>query len=100
MKHSLITSSAARLGCLLLLFAGVSFLLAQAPKGPASATPPPKKVKGPDTGWVSLFNGKDLTGWVKVGDELWEVVDGAIHGKGITTNYGYLRTEKMYKDFQ
>lgn len=54
----------------------------------------------PDTGWVSMFNGKDLTGWVKVGNEKWEVEEGGvIHGQGVTKEYGYLRTEKMYKDF-
>jgi len=55
--------------------------------------------KLPGEQWVSLFNGKDLTGWVKVGQEKWEVEDGAIHGQGITKEYGYLRTEKKYKDF-
>jgi hypothetical protein len=57
------------------------------------------KPKPPETGWVSLFNGQDLTGWVKVGNEKWEVEDGAIHGQGITKEYGYLRTEKTYVDF-
>ncbi len=50
--------------------------------------------------WVQLFNGKDLTNWVEVGKEKWEVVDGVIHGQGITEQYGYLRTEKKYSDFQ
>jgi len=48
---------------------------------------------------VSLFNGKDLTGWVKIGNEKWEVEDGVIHGQGITKEYGYLQTEKKYVDF-
>jgi len=51
------------------------------------------------TRWESLFNGKDLTGWVKVGQEKWVVEDGVIHGQGVTTQYGYLRTEKTYSDF-
>ncbi len=51
-------------------------------------------------GWVSLFNGKDLTGWVVVGQERWEVEDGTIHGVAVTKGYGYLRTEKRYRDFQ
>jgi hypothetical protein len=59
----------------------------------------PTRAKLPGEQWVSLFNGKDLTGWVKVGVEKWEVVDGAIHGQGVTKDYGYLRTEKTYKDF-
>lgn len=67
---------------------------------PGPTPPAPKaKTKAPDTGWVSLFNGKDLSGWVKVGEELWEVDHGAIAGRGITRNYGYLRTEKRYVDF-
>ena len=53
----------------------------------------------PSLGWKSIFNGTDLTGWVKVGQEKWVVEDGAIHGQGITEKYGYLRTEKKYKDF-
>lgn len=50
--------------------------------------------------WVSLFNGKDLAGWKKVGEERWEVVDGAIFGQGITEEYGYLVTESSYRDFE
>ncbi len=49
--------------------------------------------------WQSLFNGKDLTGWKKVGAEKWIVEDGAIYGEGVTSEYGYLATEKTYKDF-
>src|ERR1700756_4446298 len=55
--------------------------------------------KQPNEQWVSLFNGKDLTGWAEVGHEKWEVVDGVIHGQGITQDYGYLRTEGRYKHF-
>src|SRR6185436_3284960 len=53
----------------------------------------------PGEQWVKLFNGKDLTGWVEVGKEKWTVEDGVIHGQGVTKEYGYLRTEKMYKRF-
>ena len=49
--------------------------------------------------WISLFNGEDLTGWKKVGKESWEVVGGAIYGRGITQEYGYLATERSYRDF-
>ena len=73
---------------LILIFAIASLAWAQAP--------PPKP---PETGWVSLFNGKDLTGWVKVGAEKWVVEDGIIHGQGLSKAYGYLRTEKKYKNF-
>jgi len=55
--------------------------------------------KQPGQSWTPLFNGKDLTGWVKIGNEKWEVEDGVIHGQGITEEYGYLQTEKKYQDF-
>jgi len=55
--------------------------------------------RNPDPGWESLFNARDLTGWVKVGNEKWEVEEGTIHGQGVTKEYGYLRTEKKYRDF-
>ncbi len=39
---------------------------------------------GSDDEWVSLFDGKTLSGWTKAGKETskWEVVDGAIVGTG------------------
>jgi hypothetical protein len=66
-----------------------------------SQTPPPKparpKLQGED--WLQLFNGKDLTGWNQVGEEKWNIVDGVIHGIAVTKRYGYLQTDKDYKDF-
>ncbi len=53
-----------------------------------------------ETGWVSLFNGKDLSGWVPVGKEKWTVEGGVIRGQAVTKEYGYLKTEKNYKDFE
>ena len=57
------------------------------------------KTPAPGEDWVQLFNGKDLTNWVPVGNEKWTIEDGVIHGQGVTKEYGYLRTEKKYKDF-
>jgi hypothetical protein len=56
--------------------------------------------KLPGEDWVQLFNGKDLTGWTNIGKEKWLVEDGTIHGMAVSKEYGYLRTEKNYKDFQ
>jgi len=39
-----------------------------------------QKPKPPGEDWVSLFNGKDLAGWVNVGNEKWDVEGGTIHG--------------------
>jgi hypothetical protein len=57
----------------------------------------PAKLAGED--WVQLFNGKDLTGWVEVGKEKWTVEDGEIKGEAVSKAYGYLQTDKDYKDF-
>jgi len=62
--------------------------------------PQPTRPREFDEGWVNLFNGMDLSGWVKVGNEQWSVENGSIHGKAVTRDYGYLMTEKSYIDFQ
>jgi hypothetical protein len=50
---------------------------------------------------TSLFNGKDLTGWVPYGTEKWYVEDGLlICESGPDAQYGYLATEKHYKNFE
>ena len=59
-----------------------------------------EKTKLPGEDWISLFNGTDLTGWTRIGHESWTVENGVIHGKGLTPAYGYLETNKDYKDFQ
>ncbi len=49
---------------------------------------------------VSLFNGKDLAGWKVYGTEKWYVENGElICESGPDAQYGYLATEKTYKDF-
>lgn len=55
-----------------------------------------------DDGWVSLFDGKTLKGWIqKNGTAKYVVKDGTIEG---TTNEGspnsFLCTEKLYGDFE
>ncbi|MHA7101576.1 3-keto-disaccharide hydrolase [Roseivirga pacifica] len=50
---------------------------------------------------TSLFNGKNLDGWVNHGTELWYVEDGElICESGPDAQYGYLSTEKYYDDFE
>ena len=49
----------------------------------------------------SLFNGKDLSGWKVYGTEKWYVEDGLlICESGPDKGYGYLGTEKTFKDFE
>jgi hypothetical protein len=66
----------------------------------AGSAPARPAAKGHDGGWVSLFNGKGLTGWKAHGQERWTVDDGEIHGVAVTKEYGYLSTEKTYGDFE
>jgi hypothetical protein len=53
----------------------------------------------PDGGWVPLFNGKDLSGWKNNGNEKWWVENGEILAESAENKYGYLTTEKTYRDF-
>jgi hypothetical protein len=55
--------------------------------GTAAETPVP---------WQSLFNGKDLAGWVKVHDVQAEARDGHLR---IVKGMGWLRTEREFGDF-
>jgi hypothetical protein len=49
---------------------------------------------------VSLFNHKDLTGWTINGTEKWYVESGELVAEsGPDKNYGYLSTDKHYKNF-
>jgi hypothetical protein len=72
-----------------MLLAVVALFLAS----PAGAQAPAEK------GWIALFNGKDLKGWVTNGQEKWIVEDGTILGESTAGRYGYLTTEKTYGNF-
>jgi hypothetical protein len=49
----------------------------------------------------SLFNGKDLTGWTIHGTEKWYVENGElVCESGPDKQYGYLSTNKKYKNFE
>ncbi|GET28515.1 DUF1080 domain-containing protein [Prolixibacter sp. SD074] len=49
---------------------------------------------------ISLFNGKDLTGWTVYGTEKWYVDNGElVCESGPDKEYGYLGTDKYYKNF-
>lgn len=49
---------------------------------------------------ASLFNGKDLTGWKIYGTEKWYVDKGQlVCESGPDKKYGYLATNKFYKNF-
>lgn len=49
-----------------------------------------------DGKWQSLFNGKDLSGWVPVHDVTFEVTNSNLR---LVKGMGWLRTEKQFSDF-
>lgn len=50
---------------------------------------------------ISLFNGKDLTGWTINGTEKWYVENGElVCESGPDEEYGYLNTNQKYKNFE
>jgi len=53
--------------------------------------------KGAD--WKSLFNGRDLSQWMIVGDAWWTVEDGYVHGASKNGGYGWLMSRQEYSDF-
>src|SRR5947209_9436621 len=54
-----------------------------------------------DAGWVNLFNGKDLDGWVQKGGKAkYRAEDGQIVGSSVpNTSNSFLCTKREYGDF-
>src|SRR5215470_4579255 len=50
--------------------------------------------------FVPLFNGKDLTGWHNNGQETWVVENGTILCESTANKYGYLTTDRNYRNFE
>jgi len=56
--------------------------------------------KKTQTNGISLFNGKDLSGWEIYGTERWYVENGElVCESGPDKQYGYLGTKQKFKDF-
>lgn len=54
----------------------------------------------PTAGFKRIFNGRDLTGWTVHGTEKWYVEKGElVCESGPDKQYGYLSTNKKYKNF-
>ena len=70
------------------------FVATIAGRGVASA-----EQSGSESEWISLFNGKNLDGWVG-NPEVWRVVDGHIEGKGPSAYKQYLsNTNHVFNNF-
>ena len=55
---------------------------------------------GGEEKWTALFNGKDLTGWMKYGDAKWTVEDGILIGEQNEGKVGDLFTTSEWSDFE
>jgi len=54
-----------------------------------------------DAGWVTLFDGKNLDNWNRLGDANWRIEDGAVVAdKKVGEPSGFLVSKNSYKDFQ
>jgi hypothetical protein len=86
-------------------------VLWEGPPAVGSSTPPdlarlaePQQKDEAVEGWVSLFNGEDLTGWVidSGPKDSWQVEHGelVVTGPGDYRKSGFLLTDRDYSDFQ
>jgi hypothetical protein len=64
--------------------------------GPALGQPSPGAGKPGEARWESIFNGKDLTGWVTVHDATFLVTNSNLR---LVSGMGWLRTERQYTNF-
>ncbi len=72
------------------------------PWGSVSATPPNERT-GDEKGFVSLFDGKTLSGWRAVPESTasdWSARDGAIVGRGSANRLSYLVWKDQLTDFE
>ncbi|MCA9174661.1 MAG: DUF1080 domain-containing protein [Planctomycetales bacterium] len=76
--------------CIALCFAALSCPLSSTARGQEGAD---------EEGFVPLFNGKDLTGWVKEGDAGFVVRDGMLVCNGSGNWPTWLRTAEEYENF-
>lgn len=60
---------------------------------------PQRNPPRPPKGFVSLFNGVNLEGWGEVGPPCWLVQGGVIVCSGGSERAGWLRSNRMYRDF-
>jgi len=53
-----------------------------------------------DAGWITLFDGKNLDGWDRVGESNWHLEDGTVVADKMTgKEAGYLVSKNSYKNF-
>src|SRR5947209_11593104 len=79
-----------RCGCAAVVLAALALSLTSAPSAEKA-----------DSGWVNLFNGKDLDGWVQHGGKArYRAENGQIVGTAVpNTANSFLCTKKDYGDF-
>jgi hypothetical protein len=56
-----------------------------------------KAARAQSDGWTPLFNGRDFTGWDRIGDANWRVEEGVLIAD---RGNGFLVSQQDYRDFQ
>src|SRR5262245_27031643 len=52
-------------------------------------------------GWVTIFDGKDMTGWkINEHPETWKIEDGALVAHGPRSHIFYVGDDKPFKNFE
>lgn len=74
-----------------MLVNAVHWCAGQQPQQPRPLLPP--------RGFISLFNGLNLEGWGEVGPPCWSVQDGVIQCSGVGEEGGWLRSNRLYRNF-
>jgi hypothetical protein len=77
------------------VFVGMAVGIVACSPGPESSDAP-AAASPAAAAWTTLFDGKSLDGWNKVGDANWQLMDNAVMADSGT---GFLLTGKSYSDF-
>ena len=56
-----------------------------------------KAARAQSDGWTPLFNGRDFTGWDRIGDANWRVEEGVLIAD---RGNGFLVSQQDYREFQ
>jgi hypothetical protein len=75
---------------------GIAVGLAACSPGPEPSGGGAPAASSGTSAWTTLFDGKSLDGWTRVGDANWQLADGAVMANGGT---GFLLTAMNYADF-
>lgn len=82
-----------------LVLMGMGLIACQSPEeGPAESQPTTEESPSPESAWVVLFDGQDLSSFEQVGGANWTLVDDTV--EATSGEPGYLVTKETYGDVE